>query len=78
MSTTQLRGSHKGQNPCRGLVCRPKSSYDIIPIINMGEFVLYRIETKIKAPSFLNIGDNDLNVCDGMILEMVYKHEVHN
>ena len=34
-----------------------------IMIINMGEFVLYRIETKIKAPSFLNIGDNDLNVC---------------
>ena len=35
------------------------------------------IETKIKAPGFLKLYDNDLNAYAEMILEIVYKHEVH-
>ena len=34
-----------------------------------------RSETKIKALGFLEIHDNDHH---GTILEVVYKHEVHN
>ena len=43
---------------------------------NMSELIhVIHIETKIKAPGFLKLYDNDLNAYAEMILEIVYKHE---
>ena len=48
-----------------------------IMIINMGDIMLSVLKQK-KSLGFHEVHDNDLNVCSGMILERVYKHEVHN
>ena len=47
-------------------------------ITNICEFMLSTLEPKVTALGLnLKITDNDINECGEMILEMVYKHEVH-
>ena len=56
----------------------PKSGSEKNDEYKYGCIQVIHVETKIKGSGSLNICVNDFNTWVIMILEMVYKQEVHN
>ena len=47
-------------------------------VTNMGEFMSSIWKLKIKTVGFIKLHYHDLNAHGGMILEMDYKHKLHD